>query len=491
MGDLRWIKITTDIFDDEKMLVIENRPDADEMIIMWFKLLCLAGKKSNRGDFTIGGKPYTEELFSIVFRRPKDTVKRALDLFESLGMITRERGIVAIKNWKKHQSVDELEYTRAQTRARVARYRERQKAEASTEAKIPPKNANVTQCNAECNALEKNREDKSRIEESRIEENRVDESRAAESSLTSPSASLPPKTAAREEKVDFTDSAYAFGELIDRYSESDDRNARQSFQHIGDNHANQNVQYVSDNNAPSACGGGILRPGIPVTDEFDESDIPPEDDGWFFAPSPKDYFQDERSLTREHESERPRLGDDDCRERGEPENLAPWKNSYEPRNFTEKTDKSQVYKPREEQRAETPADRDSYHPKEQKSNAQWEQEKSASEAMKPVSGNGRGVVMLNDWQAARLKEKLGAELYEAYLDRLSSFIIEKRARIKNHFETILKWYEEDKRDGVVEARIRAEKRAKQEKSPPRYGSFDPDEAFRHALARSFADIAAE
>ena len=44
MADVKWIKITTDIFDDEKILLIESLPDAYAIITVWFKLLCLAGK---------------------------------------------------------------------------------------------------------------------------------------------------------------------------------------------------------------------------------------------------------------------------------------------------------------------------------------------------------------------------------------------------------------------------------------------------------------
>ena len=38
-SDVKWIKITTDIFDDEKILLIESLPEADSIIVIWFKLL--------------------------------------------------------------------------------------------------------------------------------------------------------------------------------------------------------------------------------------------------------------------------------------------------------------------------------------------------------------------------------------------------------------------------------------------------------------------
>ena len=49
MAEVKWIKITTDVFDDEKILLIESMPSADSIITIWFKLLILAGKQNNNG----------------------------------------------------------------------------------------------------------------------------------------------------------------------------------------------------------------------------------------------------------------------------------------------------------------------------------------------------------------------------------------------------------------------------------------------------------
>ena len=102
MGDFKWIKVDTDIFDNEKMLLIESMPNAGELMLIWIKLLCLAGKNDQCGIFTVGGRPYTNEMFAIIFRRPKELVKRAMETFEDLGMIVREDGVVRIKNWKNN-----------------------------------------------------------------------------------------------------------------------------------------------------------------------------------------------------------------------------------------------------------------------------------------------------------------------------------------------------------------------------------------------------
>jgi hypothetical protein len=54
-----------------------------------------------------------------------------------------------------------------------------------------------------------------------------------------------------------------------------------------------------------------------------------------------------------------------------------------------------------------------------------------------------GVVYLSDRQVGCLLDKMGIEAFDLYLDKLEQFIIDKGASVKNHYKTILKWYEED------------------------------------------------
>lgn len=126
--DVKWIKICTDIFDDEKILLIESMPDADSLIVIWFKLLCLAGKQNNNGIFVMNDKiPYTDEMLAIVMRRPINTVRLAIKTFELYGMVEVIDNVITIPSWNKHQSLDKLNSCLEQNRARQARYREKLK----------------------------------------------------------------------------------------------------------------------------------------------------------------------------------------------------------------------------------------------------------------------------------------------------------------------------------------------------------------------------
>lgn len=130
MSEVKWIKIVTDIFDDEKILLIESMPERDAIIVLWFKLLCLAGKQNNGGIFLLNEKiAYTDEMLSVVFRRPINTVRLALQTFEQFGMIEIVNNTITIPKWEKHQDLDRIQKGREQTRKRVAAYRERLKIE--------------------------------------------------------------------------------------------------------------------------------------------------------------------------------------------------------------------------------------------------------------------------------------------------------------------------------------------------------------------------
>ena len=110
MADVKWIKITTDIFDDEKILLIESLPDSYAIITVWFKLLCLAGKQNNSGVFMMNNQiAYTDKMLATIFRMKETTVTMAIQTFEQFGMVEIIDGVITIPNWNKHQTLDAYE----------------------------------------------------------------------------------------------------------------------------------------------------------------------------------------------------------------------------------------------------------------------------------------------------------------------------------------------------------------------------------------------
>ena len=129
MAAVKWIKIVTDIFDDEKMLLIESLPSADSIIVIWFKLLCLAGKTNNSGVFIFNERiPYTDEMLASIFRRDVNTVRMAIKSFEDLGMVEIIDNVITIPNWSKHQTLDAYEKKKERDRERIAQKRAEQRA---------------------------------------------------------------------------------------------------------------------------------------------------------------------------------------------------------------------------------------------------------------------------------------------------------------------------------------------------------------------------
>ena len=145
MADVKWIKLNIDMFDDEKIKIIQSMPEGDAMCVIWIKLLTLAGKTNDKGYVYItDDMPYTDEMLSVIFNKPLNTVRLALDTFTKLGMIDVDSKGIYLLNFDRHQSLDKLEKIKEQTRARVQRHREKQKQVALVEDVT----LHVTQSNA-------------------------------------------------------------------------------------------------------------------------------------------------------------------------------------------------------------------------------------------------------------------------------------------------------------------------------------------------------
>ncbi len=129
MEGVKWIKIMTNVFNDQKIVLIESMPEADAIIVIWFKLLCLAGMENNDGVFFFRqGMPYTDEMLAVIFRRNINTVRLALKTFENLGMIEIIDGVVSIPKWNYYQNFNDVNKRRELDKERQRRCRAKQKA---------------------------------------------------------------------------------------------------------------------------------------------------------------------------------------------------------------------------------------------------------------------------------------------------------------------------------------------------------------------------
>jgi len=129
MAEVKWIKITTNMFDDEKIKLIESMPERDTILIVWIKLLTLAGRCNASGHLILSDTiAYTDEMLSTIFNRPLSSLRLALEVFSKFNMIECSETI-QIANWEKHQNAEGLEKIREQNRLRKQRQREKDEKE--------------------------------------------------------------------------------------------------------------------------------------------------------------------------------------------------------------------------------------------------------------------------------------------------------------------------------------------------------------------------
>lgn len=131
MADVKWIKLAVDMFDNRKIRQIETLPDGDGIIVIWVKLLCLAGITNDGGlVYFTRDIPYTEQMLANYFQRPIALVQLALRVFQQFGMIDLVDDIIMVSGWEKYQSLDKLERIQEQNRERQRRFKEQKRKDA-------------------------------------------------------------------------------------------------------------------------------------------------------------------------------------------------------------------------------------------------------------------------------------------------------------------------------------------------------------------------
>ena len=150
MADVKWIKIAINMFDNRKIRQIETMPDGDSLLLIWVKLLCLAGNVNDGGYIYLTKEiPYTDEMLATQFNKPLPTIRLALKTFEQFGMIEIVNNMIFLSSWQKYQDTDKLAEMREKNRARQKRYYDRQK-----EKLLAEHNENLTLEITSSNALD-------------------------------------------------------------------------------------------------------------------------------------------------------------------------------------------------------------------------------------------------------------------------------------------------------------------------------------------------
>lgn len=149
MTTIKWIKLSVDMFSDEKIKLIQAMPEGDALLIIWIKLLTLAGKTNLDGYLLLNENiPYTKETLSIVTEKPIPIVELALKTFNDLGMIAADETGMYLVNYDKYQSTTRLQEIREYNRLAQQRHREKIKQKKLSMTNVNDKSMTSQRSNA-------------------------------------------------------------------------------------------------------------------------------------------------------------------------------------------------------------------------------------------------------------------------------------------------------------------------------------------------------
>ena len=160
MPEVKWIKVSTDMFNNNRKITqIEHMPEGDTMLVIWLKLLLLAGNINDGGAIYLTPEiPYTEEMLSTELNRPLTTVKMALKVFEQFGMIEIIDNVYYLSSWEKYQNTDRLAEIREKNRLSQQQSRARKKLLQDVNDTSRDSHVTVTGCHAIEEEEEKDKE---------------------------------------------------------------------------------------------------------------------------------------------------------------------------------------------------------------------------------------------------------------------------------------------------------------------------------------------
>lgn len=135
MAEVKWVKLTTDMFDNRKIKHLRRLPEGNNIVLIWVMLLTMAGRCNSGGMiFLTENIPYTPKMLADELDFEENTVLLALQALEQLDMIVTDNGFFAIAGWEEYQNADKLAELRAKDRERKRLKRAQAKALLSGES---------------------------------------------------------------------------------------------------------------------------------------------------------------------------------------------------------------------------------------------------------------------------------------------------------------------------------------------------------------------
>lgn len=179
-NDIKWIKLTVDMFDNRKIRHIRKLPEGNNIVLIWVMLLTMAGRCNSNGFiFLTENIPYTEKMFADELGFEESVIHIALNVLEKFNMVHRDGDFLSVPGWEEYQNIEVLERIREQSRKRMEDYRARKREGVTSVGqncvycgkpantvdhlipKIkggPDKNWNLVPCCKNCNSIKRDKD---------------------------------------------------------------------------------------------------------------------------------------------------------------------------------------------------------------------------------------------------------------------------------------------------------------------------------------------
>jgi uncharacterized phage protein (TIGR02220 family)/predicted phage replisome organizer len=128
LAEVKWIKLTTDMFDNRKIKHLRRLPEGNNIVLIWVMLLTMAGRCNSGGMiFLTENIPYTPKMLADELDFEENTVQLALNALEQLDMVVTNKGHFTIAGWEEYQNIEGMDKIRESKRLAQARWRAKQK----------------------------------------------------------------------------------------------------------------------------------------------------------------------------------------------------------------------------------------------------------------------------------------------------------------------------------------------------------------------------
>ena len=174
MAEVKWIKLTTDMFDNRKIKYLRTMPEGNNIVLIWVMLLTMAGRCNSNGMiFLTENIPYTPKMLADELDFEESTVLLALKALESLNMVVTNNGFFSIAGWTEHQNIEGMDKIREQNRKRkqVQRARQKEQLLIAETSMSRDSHGTVTQSHATDKEIEREEEREVRDNKKSVKEN--------------------------------------------------------------------------------------------------------------------------------------------------------------------------------------------------------------------------------------------------------------------------------------------------------------------------------